>query len=86
MAKLRGVKKYDHKRDLYCEVNYVETAIDSLHQHFIDMHPLEIEHIEQLSKALGSARSLQARLGFKQKTLKRWTHPAPNQTKEERKP
>ena len=71
MAKLRGVQRWRHRDDLWTELMAAEILLDSLHQKTCD---------SQIGKALGCVRSALAKLGWRQKTLKRWIKPAPNQT------
>jgi len=70
MAKIRGSQKWQHRDDLWAELMAAEILLDSLHQKTRD---------RQLGKALGHVRSALAKLGWRQKTLKRWIKPAPNQ-------
>ena len=87
MAKLRGVKKWEHRDDVVLELIELEILLDSLSQHALrNWNSDEACYVclqdcgfKQLSKALGIVRSLLAKTGYKQKTLKRWTKPAPNQ-------
>lgn len=67
MAKLRGRQKWSHV-DIWSELMALERELDSLSQKGIPV-----------SKQLGRVRSIQSKIGHEQKTLKRWTKPAPNQ-------
>ena len=71
MAKVRGLQKWRH-RCVYSELLALEIEIDSLSQ---KGYPV--------NKQLGRVRSILARIGQPQKTLKRWVKPAPNQTRKE---
>ena len=81
MAKLRGKKRWNHKGDLWSEAMALEIDLDSAHQR-IRMGKQLSE--QEVSRMLGRIRSILAILGHHQKTLKRWTKPAPNQINEER--
>jgi len=94
-VKLRGKKKWNHKDDLYTELMACEIRLDRLQQEVLrdlkdyvfvgnDCLPYKIyqKRLNEISRALGYIRSAQAILGHSQKTLKRWTKPAPNQLKE----
>jgi hypothetical protein len=75
-AKLRGKKRWNHQGDVWTEAMALEIQLDSAHQ--------KIRRGEQLSekevsRMLGRIRSILSVLGYHQKTLKRWTKPAPNQ-------
>jgi hypothetical protein len=67
MTKLRGKQIWNHK-DVYSELLALEIELDSLSQKGCPV-----------SKQLGRVRSILLRVGQEQKTLKRWTKPAPNQ-------
>lgn len=67
MAKLRGVQKWQHK-DVYSELFALEIELDSMSQKGIPVN-----------RQLGRVRSILLQVGQQQKTLKRWTKPAPNQ-------
>ena len=68
MAKLRGKQKWKHSGDIWNELMALEIELDSLQQ---KGYPV--------GKQLGRVRSIQAKIGHEQKTLKRWIKPAPNQ-------
>ncbi len=95
MAKLRGKRKWRHSRDLDRELKACEIKLDGLHQKITaDLKkyvfdgesalPYDVyqKRLHAVAKALGHIRSAIALLGHEQKTLKRWTKPAPNQAKE----
>jgi hypothetical protein len=68
MAKLKGLQKWAHK-DVISELWALERELDSRSQ-----------KDPSLGKQLGRVRSIILRVGANdQKTLKRWTKPAPNQ-------
>lgn len=77
MAKLRGEQRWKH-RDVYTELMTLEIKLDSLHQKTLTRGSITLSE-EEVSKMLGKVRSIQAFVGHEQKTLKRWSHPAPNQ-------
>lgn len=70
MAKLRGLQKWHHK-DVYSELLALEIELDSLSQKGLPVN-----------KQLGRVRSILSKIGQPQKTLKRWTKPAPNQAQQ----
>jgi len=69
----RGKKKYKHVSDLEIEILKLERLLDSEHQKQRDN--------KRISKALGITRSILARLGHRQKTLKRFQQVRPSKTK-----
>jgi len=77
-AKLRGKKRWNHKGDVWSETMALEIELDSAHQKILKGKPLTEKEV---SKMLGRIRSILSILGHYQKTLKRWTKPAPNQKK-----
>jgi len=79
MAKLRGEQRWKHQ-DVYTELMSLEIKLDSLHQKALKNGKVTISE-EMISKMLGKVRSIQTFVGHEQKTLKRWTRPAPNQPK-----
>lgn len=78
MAKLRGQQRWKH-RDVFTELMTLEIKLDSLHQKTLGTNGVVTVSEEEISKMLGHVRSIQAYVGHEQKTLKRWSHPAPNQ-------
>lgn len=77
MAKLRGTKRWQRK-DVFSELMALEIRLDSLHQKTLkDGSVILIE--KDMSWMLGAVRSILGQVGQPQKTLKRWTRPAPNQ-------
>jgi len=76
MAKLRGKKRWNHKGDVWSEAMALEIELDSAHQKVLKGKQLTEK---ELSRMLGRIRSVLSILGHHQKTLKRWTKPAPNQ-------
>jgi hypothetical protein len=94
MVKIRGKQRWEHYDDIYRELMACEIQLDSLHQKmshdlrvlvFPEEKSLSYENyrkrLMQVGKALGHVRSAQQLIGHAQKTLKRWTNPAPNQQK-----
>lgn len=77
MAKLRGKNRWQHY-DVYMELMALEIKLDSLHQKTLKNGHVQVSEME-VSKMLGRVRSMQSYVGHHQKTLKRWTRPAPNQ-------
>ena len=77
MAKIRGKQKYNHPLPIWAEIWALERELDSLSQKGFPV-----------SKQLGRVRSIILRWPGdainKQKTLKRWTKPAPNQMRGKR--
>jgi len=72
MAKLRGKQKFIHNLPIWAEIWALERELDSMSQKGLPV-----------SKQLGRVRSIILRWPNdainRQKTLKRWTKPAPNQ-------
>jgi hypothetical protein len=80
MAKLRGLKRWEHTNDLWAECMALEIELDRTHQKILQGKQITEKEV---SKMLGRIRSILAFLGHRQKTLKRWIKPAPNQYKRE---
>jgi len=78
-AKLRGKKRWNHQSDVWTEAMALEIQLDSAHQKIRKGKQLSEKEV---SRMLGRIRSILSILGHYQKTLKRWTKPAPNQKKE----
>jgi hypothetical protein len=77
MAKLHGKKRWNDKPlGLFGEAMALEIKLDSAHQRIQKGKPISEA---QISRMLGHARTILALIGHEQKTLKRWTKPAPNQ-------
>lgn len=70
MAKLRGKQKWKHRLPVIGEMWALERELDAMSQKGVPVN-----------KQLGRIRSIILRYppAIKQKTLKRWTNPAPNQ-------
>ncbi|MGQ4915646.1 MAG: hypothetical protein ACP6IU_13030 [Candidatus Asgardarchaeia archaeon] len=78
MAKLRGKKRFKRYKDPYLTLMSAEIKLDSLHQKS-KFDPALRKYEEDIAFCLGAIRSVMAKFGHKQKTLKRWIKPAPNQ-------
>lgn len=70
-AKKHGRKRWKHVGDLVHEIMACESLLDSM----LQKHPKN----KQISKALGHIRSAWAKVGYEQKAMSRFVHPAPNQ-------
>jgi hypothetical protein len=66
----RGKKKYQHTNDFLIELCKLERLLDSLSQ----KNPTD----KTISKCLGISRSILGKLGWKQKSLKRWQQVRPS--------
>ena len=83
MVKLHGARRWrksDYRTSIFDEVMALEIRLDGLHQKSNLSHTKAITVSEiELSKMLGMARSALALIKSRQKTLKRFIKPAPNQ-------
>ena len=77
VVKVRGEQRWNHK-DVFADLMATEIKLDSLHQKALKEGRVTVSEVE-LSRLLGNIRSIQSYVGHAQKTLKRWTRPAPNQ-------
>lgn len=69
----RGKRKYLHTNDFEIELLKLERMLDSLSQ----KNPAN----KKISMCLGISRSILGKLGWKQKSLKRWQQIRPNKLK-----
>jgi len=81
MGKVRGTQRWQHK-DVFTELMALEINLDSIHQKTLNNGSIELSE-KEVSKMLGRVRSILGKVGQPQKTLKRWSRPAPNQLKNE---
>lgn len=74
----KGGKKRWKRFDIWSELMAIEIKLDALHQRATKDGGVVVTE-KELSKMLGGVRSIQNKVGQCQKTLKRWSKPAPNQ-------